>query len=75
MRADILISLFFLVEPIAVTRADSLLQTATNSGRGQDVEGLAPAAAPRAAQLAVRKDRRWAAPYYQAAFTPQGEWK
>ena len=75
MRPAILISLFFLVAPIAATRADSLLQTATNGGPGQGAEGLTPAAPLRAAQLAVRKDRRWAAPYYLVAFTPQGEWK
>jgi CHAT domain-containing protein len=38
-------------------------------------EGLRPAAALRAAQVALWKQRRWAAPYYWAAFVPQGEWK
>jgi CHAT domain-containing protein/tetratricopeptide (TPR) repeat protein len=32
-----------------------------------------PAAALRAAQLALRQDQRWASPYYWAAFTLQGE--
>jgi CHAT domain-containing protein/Tfp pilus assembly protein PilF len=36
---------------------------------------LPPAAALRAAQLALRSDPRWRAPYYWAAFTLQGEWR
>ncbi|HEX2487889.1 MAG TPA: CHAT domain-containing tetratricopeptide repeat protein [Blastocatellia bacterium] len=39
------------------------------------VEGLSAAAALRAAQISVRKEKRWAAPYYWAAFVLQGEWK
>jgi len=38
-------------------------------------QGLRPAAALRAAQVSMWKDRRWQAPYYWAAFTLQGEWK
>ena len=38
-------------------------------------EGLRPAAALRAAQLALLKDPRWEAPYFWAGFTLQGEWK
>lgn len=38
-------------------------------------EGLKPAAALRAAQVAMWKGRRWQAPHYWAAFTLQGEWK
>ncbi|HXG67373.1 MAG TPA: CHAT domain-containing protein, partial [Blastocatellia bacterium] len=38
-------------------------------------EGLRPAAALRAAQVAMSKEKRWAAPYYWAAFTLQGEWR
>jgi CHAT domain-containing protein len=38
-------------------------------------DGLAPAAALRAAQTAMWKQRRWRAPYYWAAFQIQGEWK
>lgn len=38
-------------------------------------QGLAPAAALRAAQLEVSKQKRWANPYYWAAFTIQGEWR
>jgi CHAT domain-containing protein/tetratricopeptide (TPR) repeat protein len=36
---------------------------------------LRPAAALRAAQVAMRREGRWAAPYYWAAFVLQGEWK
>ena len=36
---------------------------------------LRPAAALRAAQVALAKDKRWQAPYYWAAFTLQGEWR
>jgi CHAT domain-containing protein/tetratricopeptide (TPR) repeat protein len=39
------------------------------------VEGLSAAAALRAAQISVRKEKHWAAPYYWAAFVLQGEWK
>jgi len=35
---------------------------------------LRPAAALRAAQLAMRRDSKWRAPYYWAAFVLQGEW-
>ena len=36
---------------------------------------LRPAAALRAAQVAMQKDPRWHAPHYWAAFTIQGEWR
>ncbi len=36
---------------------------------------LRPAAALRAAQLAMRRSQRWQSPYYWAAFVMQGEWK
>ena len=36
---------------------------------------LAPAAALRAAQLELRATKRWASPYYWAAFILQGEWR
>ncbi len=39
------------------------------------VDGLPPAAALRAAQVAMTKERRWAKPYYWAAFILQGEWQ
>jgi CHAT domain-containing protein len=38
-------------------------------------DGLRPAAALRSAQIDMRKHPRWAAPYYWAGFTLQGEWK
>lgn len=38
-------------------------------------EGKSPAAALREAQLAIRADRRWRAPYYWAAFVLQGDWR
>lgn len=38
-------------------------------------EGLSPAAALRAAQDAIRRQKRWRAPYYWAGFTLQGEWR
>ena len=38
-------------------------------------KGLTPAAALRKAQIEVREQKRWADPYYWAAFTIQGQWK
>jgi CHAT domain-containing protein/tetratricopeptide (TPR) repeat protein len=38
-------------------------------------DGLSPAAALRRAQIDMCKLPRWAAPYYWAGFTLQGEWK
>jgi CHAT domain-containing protein/tetratricopeptide (TPR) repeat protein len=38
-------------------------------------DGMHPAAALRAAQLEMRSQKRWAAPYYWAGFLLQGEWK
>lgn len=38
-------------------------------------EGMRPAAALRAAQMEVARERRWQSPYYWAAFELQGEWK
>lgn len=43
--------------------------------KGMLQAGLPPAAALRQAQLEMRKRKRWADPYYWAAFTLQGEWK
>jgi CHAT domain-containing protein len=43
--------------------------------RGMLKEGLRPAAALRQAQMEMQKQKRWADPYYWAAFTIQGEWK
>jgi CHAT domain-containing protein len=36
---------------------------------------LPPAAALRAAQISMWKQKRWNFPYYWAAFQIQGEWK
>jgi CHAT domain-containing protein len=41
---------------------------------GMQREGLRPAAALRRAQLSVASQRRWADPYYWAAFELQGDW-
>ena len=38
-------------------------------------EGMSAAAALRAAQVSMWKDKRWEAPHYWAGFTLQGEWK
>lgn len=38
-------------------------------------EGLAPAAALRAAQASMSEQRRWSNPYYWAAFVLHGEWR
>jgi CHAT domain-containing protein len=43
--------------------------------KGMLKEGLQPAAALRAAQQELATKKRWAAPYYWAAFVVQGEWK
>jgi CHAT domain-containing protein len=43
--------------------------------RAMEQEGMRPAAALRAAQVAMWKQQRWRAPYYWAAFQLQGEWK
>jgi len=38
-------------------------------------DGKRPAAALRAAQVSMWKEKRWAAPYYWGGFVLQGEWK
>ena len=38
-------------------------------------DGQRPAAALRAAQTAMLRDKRWQSPHYWAAFTIQGEWR
>lgn len=43
--------------------------------RAMEKDHLAPAAALRQAQLEIRKNPKWAAPYYWAGFQLQGEWK
>lgn len=42
---------------------------------GMLVDRLAPAAALRRAQLAIRSEPGWQAPYYWAGFVLQGEWR
>lgn len=39
------------------------------------IQGMPPAAALRAAQTSLRREKGWAAPYYWAGFTLQGEWR
>ena len=46
-----------------------------NFYQGMVKDGLRPAAALRAAQVAMWKQKRWQEPYYWAAFALQGEWK
>ncbi|MBI3949281.1 MAG: CHAT domain-containing protein [Acidobacteria bacterium] len=43
--------------------------------QGMLADGLRPAAALRAAQVAMWRERRWEAPYYWAGFQLQGEWR
>ena len=43
--------------------------------RGMLKDGMRPAAALRAAQVAMSKQKRWQAPYYWAGFVLQGEWR
>jgi len=43
--------------------------------RGMLVEKLRPAKALQAAQVSMLKDKRYASPFYWAAFTLQGEWR
>ncbi len=53
---------------------DATAQLMANLYRGMLKEGLRPAAALRAAQIEMWKQKRWQAPYYWAAFILQGEW-
>ncbi len=39
------------------------------------VEELRPAAALRAAQITIRREKKWQAPYFWAGFVLQGEWR
>jgi CHAT domain-containing protein/Tfp pilus assembly protein PilF len=43
--------------------------------RGLLKDGMRPAAALRAAQLEMIKQKRWSSPYFWAAFALQGEWR
>jgi CHAT domain-containing protein len=38
-------------------------------------EGKPPAAALRAAQLSLMKEKRWSSPFFWAPFVLQGEWR
>jgi CHAT domain-containing protein len=43
--------------------------------RGILKDKLPPAAALRAAQVSLMKEKQWQAPFFWAAFTLQGEWR
>lgn len=43
--------------------------------KGMENDGFPPAAALRAAQIQMWKNKRWSSPYYWAAFQIQGEWR
>jgi CHAT domain-containing protein len=43
--------------------------------RAMEHDGLRPAAALRAAQIQMWKQKQWSSPYYWAAFQIQGEWR
>jgi CHAT domain-containing protein len=43
--------------------------------RSLEQDGLSPAAALRAAQMAVRKENKWRSPYFWAGFQLEGEWR
>lgn len=43
--------------------------------RSMLVDGLRPAAALRAAQLSIERERQWRDPYYWAPFVLQGDWR
>ncbi len=47
----------------------------THFYRGLFVDKMPAAAALRAAQATLRKDKRWGSPYYWAGFVLQGDWK
>jgi len=47
----------------------------TNFYRGMLKDNERPAAALRAAQIDMWKQKKWQSPYYWAAFTMQGEWR
>ena len=50
-------------------------QLMTRFYRGMLQEGKRPAAALQAAQVSMLKEQKFAAPFYWAAFTLQGEWR
>ena len=54
-------------------RATAALMTELYRGMWRD--GLRPAAALRAAQLTIRRQRRWRDPYFWSGFVLQGDWR
>jgi CHAT domain-containing protein/Tfp pilus assembly protein PilF len=46
-----------------------------NFYRAMEHDGMRPAAALRAAQIQMWKQKQWSSPYYWAAFQIQGDWK
>lgn len=46
-----------------------------NFYRAMEYDGMRPAAALRAAQIQMWKQKQWSSPYYWAAFQIQGEWQ
>jgi len=53
----------------------STAELMTRFYRGMFKDKLRPAAALRAAQISLSKEKDWESPYYWAAFTLQGEWR
>lgn len=54
---------------------DATAELMTRFYRGMLRDKLRPAAALRAAQVSLMKERGWESPFYWAAFTLQGEWR
>jgi CHAT domain-containing protein len=52
----------------------STVELMTKFYEGMLKEGMRPAAALRAAQMAMWKEKKWHAPFYWAPFVLQGEW-
>lgn len=52
----------------------STAELMTKFYEGMLKQGMRPAAALRAAQIAMWKEKKWQAPYYWAPFVLQGEW-
>jgi CHAT domain-containing protein len=43
--------------------------------KAMERDGMTPAAALRAAQLEMWKQKQWSSPYFWAGFQIQGEWQ
>ncbi|HEX8088707.1 MAG TPA: CHAT domain-containing protein, partial [Blastocatellia bacterium] len=54
---------------------DATAELMTSLYKGVLKDGMQPAAALRAAQVGMWKQKRWQAPYFWAAFVIQGEWR